>query len=286
MPKKHSFAFDGETSSENNNTSQDARSIASFLRQDFNGNLSYIFPKKLPPLSSDEFILFQKTNLMKIVEANFYLVVKIGKSYQSQNTPLSDIINTGVLGLIRAAEKFEPSRGCTFSTYATWWIHYFIQNECDSTSKIIRIPVHIKKKIRSLKRNRLNARQNGEVPVFTKKDSTLLEKEILLNALFLSDYQGENGEDPLENLPQKDSDELFSLIETHEMSEHLRQAFGSLDEMERTLIYAYFFNEEKQVDIAKRLNINKRNLNAIIHKALKKMREKFEAVSLSREDFF
>ena len=88
----------------------------------------------------------------KLIQANLRLVVSIAKKYTGQGILFMDLVQEGSLGLIKAAERFDYTKGFKFSTYATWWIKQTIIRAIANNSRTIRIPVHMSDKIRTLKR--------------------------------------------------------------------------------------------------------------------------------------
>src|SRR4051794_39409388 len=79
----------------------------------------------------------------RMITSNLRLVVSIAKRYQTQGITLGDLVQEGVIGLIRATEKFDWRKGFKFSTYATWWIRQAVQRGVANKARTIRIPVHV-----------------------------------------------------------------------------------------------------------------------------------------------
>lgn len=90
----------------------------------------------------------------KLVESNMRLVINIAKSYRNRSIPLEDLIQEGAIGLMQAAERFDPDRGFRFSTYATHWVRQAIGRAIDNKSKTIRLPAHISQALRRIDRER------------------------------------------------------------------------------------------------------------------------------------
>ena len=94
----------------------------------------------------------------RMINSNLRLVVSVAKKYQGQGLPLGDLIQEGMLGLIRATEKFDWRKGFKFSTYGTLWIRQAIQRGLGNTSRTIRLPVHIGQRQRKIARMDVSSR--------------------------------------------------------------------------------------------------------------------------------
>jgi RNA polymerase primary sigma factor len=93
-----------------------------------------------------------KTARSKLIEKNLRLVIPVAKKYRGMGLPFGDLIQEGNVGLMRAADKFDPEKGFRFSTYATWWIRQAVQRAVADKGRTIRVPVHMGEKMRKMAR--------------------------------------------------------------------------------------------------------------------------------------
>lgn len=185
----------------------------------------------------------------RMINSNLRLVISQARRYQHQGLSLGDLIQEGMLGLIRAVEKFDWRRGFKFSTYGTLWIRQSIQRGLANSGRTIRVPVHIGQRERKVRRieQDLAARlsrdptdeeiaEAAELPV----DQILEAREIARSLASLDQPVGEDGETALGELLPSDRPQPEDEVGSSLGDQRVRQVVGQLPEAERKVVTLRF----------------------------------------------
>jgi RNA polymerase primary sigma factor len=181
----------------------------------------------------------------RMINSNLRLVVSVARKYQGQGLDIGDLVQEGILGLIRAVEKFDWRKGFRFSTYGTLWIRQAIQRGLENTSRTIRLPVHMSQRARKVaKFERQLALKLGHQPsneeLASATDLTLEEIEEIKKAdqapASLDKSVGEDGDTSFGDLLAADQLSPDEEVEDNWMSSALERAVQSLPEQERRII--------------------------------------------------
>ena len=223
--------------------------------------------------------------LERLTKANLRFVVSVAKQYQNQGLSLPDLINEGNLGLLKAAERFDETRGFKFISYAVWWIRQSILQAISEQSRIVRLPLNQVGSVNKINREinrfeQLNERRPSVDEIAEKVDlpQDKIDEAMSINGHHISvDAPFVEGEDNslLDVMTNTESPEADKELVDESLKSEIQTALNALNERERNVVEAsYGINQPELTleEIGSKFGLTRERVRQITEKAIRKLR--------------
>ena len=223
--------------------------------------------------------------LEKLTRANLRFVVSVAKQYQNQGLSLPDLINEGNLGLIKAAEKFDETRGFKFISYAVWWIRQSILQALAEQSRIVRLPLNQVGSLNKINKALTRFEQENERQPTNEELSEMIDvpKDKISDTLRVGsrhisvDAPFVEGEDNslLDVLPNDDSPSADKTLVNESLNTEIERALSTLTDREREIIKSFFgigCQEMTLEEIGERFGLTRERVRQIKEKAIRRLK--------------
>ena len=223
--------------------------------------------------------------LEKLTRANLRFVVSVAKQYQNQGLSLPDLINEGNLGLIKAAEKFDETRGFKFISYAVWWIRQSILQALAEQSRIVRLPLNqvgslnkINKALSKFEQENERQPSNEELSEMIDVPKDKISETLRVGSRHVSvDAPFVEGEDNslLDVLPNDDSPSADRGLVNESLNTEIERALSTLTDREREIIKSFFgigCQEMTLEEIGERFGLTRERVRQIKEKAIRRLK--------------
>lgn len=215
----------------------------------------------------------------ELVVGNLRFVISVAAGYQNQGMMLSDIINEGNIGLIKAAERFDPTSGLKFISYAVWWVRQSIMASLNDNARTIRLPSNLVQEAQKNKKEEIDEENN----FFINNSEEPVESN-LPYCVGLYKQINEEGDQLIDIIPNKDAESPEAIINSpEEIKKKVAQMLSVLDEREKVIIEKYYGLtgvESNLDDLGEEFGCTKERIRQLRDKAIKKLRnESFELLN-------
>lgn len=231
--------------------------------------------------------------LEKLSKANLRFVVSVAKQYQNQGLSLPDLINEGNLGLIKAAEKFDETRGFKFISYAVWWIRQSILQAIAEQSRIVRLPLNQVGSVNKINRilNKFEQEHERRPNVDEIADQIDLPEDKIVEAMKVNgkhisvDAPIMEGADSslLDVLPNTESPMADNELVMESLREEVASALNVLNERERNIIECFYGINQREMtleEIGDKFGLTRERVRQIKEKALRRLRQNTKSKQL------